>query len=159
MAASVPCWRWDRRAVFSGLHHALKALLARKPQWMPPRIPACRQKTSVSFLSQADLPNLACKNMKGRSLEVIFIPGSISHMNDIKALAEFGRVLHICRSCLWRGLYVYFASTSYTWKAAVKDAASRDVELPTQGRQGRGGWCLSSVFFWSVCSVSWIEEK
>ena len=48
---------------------------------------ACRQKTSISFLSRPDLPNLAYKRLKGKSPGIIFIPGYISNMNGTKALA------------------------------------------------------------------------
>ncbi|EPY73237.1 mycophenolic acid acyl-glucuronide esterase, mitochondrial precursor [Camelus ferus] len=48
---------------------------------------ACRQKSSVSFLSRPDLPNLAYKRLKGKSPGIIFIPGYISNMNGTKALA------------------------------------------------------------------------
>ncbi|XP_054433289.1 palmitoyl-protein thioesterase ABHD10, mitochondrial isoform X1 [Pteronotus mesoamericanus] len=47
----------------------------------------CRQKTSVSFLSRPDLPNLAYKRLKGKSPGIIFIPGYISNMNGTKAMA------------------------------------------------------------------------
>ena len=48
---------------------------------------ACRQKTSISFLSRPDLPNLAYKRLNGKSPGIIFIPGYISNMNGTKALA------------------------------------------------------------------------
>ncbi|XP_016055690.1 PREDICTED: mycophenolic acid acyl-glucuronide esterase, mitochondrial isoform X3 [Miniopterus natalensis] len=48
---------------------------------------ACRQKTSVSFLSRPDLPKLAYTKLKGKSPGIIFIPGYISNMNGTKALA------------------------------------------------------------------------
>ncbi|XP_007182000.2 palmitoyl-protein thioesterase ABHD10, mitochondrial isoform X2 [Balaenoptera acutorostrata] len=48
---------------------------------------SCRQKTSISFLSRPDLPNLAYKRLKGKSPGIIFIPGYISNMNGTKALA------------------------------------------------------------------------
>ena len=48
---------------------------------------ACRHKTSISFLSRPDLPNLAYKRLKGKSPGIIFIPGYISNMNGTKALA------------------------------------------------------------------------
>ncbi|XP_053763327.1 palmitoyl-protein thioesterase ABHD10, mitochondrial-like [Panthera pardus] len=83
----VPHQRWGREAVFLGFHHGLSALLARKSEWTPRWVPACRPKSSVSFLSQPDLPNLAYKKLKGKSLGIIFIPGYISNMNGTKALA------------------------------------------------------------------------
>ncbi|XP_004391668.1 PREDICTED: mycophenolic acid acyl-glucuronide esterase, mitochondrial [Odobenus rosmarus divergens] len=86
LGAWVPCRRWSKAAVF-GFHRGLTALLARKPEGTPLWLPACRQKTSVSFLSRPDLPNLAYKKLKGKSPGVIFIPGYISNMNGTKALA------------------------------------------------------------------------
>ncbi|XP_025729806.1 palmitoyl-protein thioesterase ABHD10, mitochondrial isoform X2 [Callorhinus ursinus] len=86
LGAWVPCRRWSKAAVF-GFHRGLTALLAGKPEGTPLWLPACRQKTSVSFLSRPDLPNLAYKKLKGKSPGVIFIPGYISNMNGTKALA------------------------------------------------------------------------
>jgi abhydrolase domain-containing protein 10 len=48
---------------------------------------ACRQKTSLSFLSRPDLPNLAYKSLKGKSPGIIFVPGYLSTMTGTKALA------------------------------------------------------------------------
>nr|XP_054360143.1 palmitoyl-protein thioesterase ABHD10, mitochondrial isoform X2 [Mirounga angustirostris] len=86
LGAWVPCRRWNKAAVF-GFRRGVTALLARKPKGTPLWLPACRQKTSVSFLSRPDLPNLAYKKLKGKSPGVIFIPGYISNMNGTKALA------------------------------------------------------------------------
>ncbi|XP_007945631.1 palmitoyl-protein thioesterase ABHD10, mitochondrial [Orycteropus afer afer] len=86
--ACLPCRSWGFTAVFCGPHRGLSTLFARKkleraPQWPP----ACRQKTSLSFLSRPNLPNLAYKKLKGKSPGVIFIPGFRSDMNGTKALA------------------------------------------------------------------------
>uniref|UniRef100_A0A667H0Y1 Abhydrolase domain containing 10, depalmitoylase n=1 Tax=Lynx canadensis TaxID=61383 RepID=A0A667H0Y1_LYNCA len=83
----VPHQRWGREAVFLGFHQGLSTLLARKSEWTPRWVPACRPKSSVSFLSRPDLSNLACKKLKGKSPGIIFIPGYISNMNGTKALA------------------------------------------------------------------------
>uniref|UniRef100_A0A673V1S1 Abhydrolase domain containing 10 n=1 Tax=Suricata suricatta TaxID=37032 RepID=A0A673V1S1_SURSU len=91
--------RWDRPAVFLGFHRGLSALLARKSEGTARWVPACRQKTSVSFLSRPDLPNLAYKKLKGKSPGLIFIPGYLSDMNGTKASAieEFCKSLgHAC---------------------------------------------------------------
>lgn len=48
---------------------------------------ACRQKVTLSFLQRPDLPSLAYKKLKGKSPGIIFIPGYLSDMNGIKALA------------------------------------------------------------------------
>ncbi|XP_036060091.1 mycophenolic acid acyl-glucuronide esterase, mitochondrial isoform X1 [Onychomys torridus] len=48
---------------------------------------SCRQKATLSFLQRPDLPSLAYKKLKGRSPGIIFIPGYLSDMNGIKALA------------------------------------------------------------------------
>lgn len=55
---------------------------------------ACRQKSSLCFLSRPDLPNLAYKKLKGKSPGIIFIPGYLSSMNGTKALA----VEEFCKS-------------------------------------------------------------
>ncbi|XP_019485243.1 PREDICTED: mycophenolic acid acyl-glucuronide esterase, mitochondrial isoform X1 [Hipposideros armiger] len=97
VAAWVPCRRWGWTAC--SFDRGLRALLARKPERTPRWLPACRQKTSISFLSRPDLPNLAYKRLKGKSPGIIFIPGYISSMNGTKALAieEFCRSLgHAC---------------------------------------------------------------
>ncbi|KAM9224704.1 palmitoyl-protein thioesterase ABHD10, mitochondrial [Dugong dugon] len=99
MAARVPCWNWGWAAVSFGPHRGLSALLARNPGRAPRWLPACRQKTSLSFLNRPDLPNLAYKKLKGKSPGVIFIPGYLSNMNGTKALAieEFCKSLgHAC---------------------------------------------------------------
>ncbi|XP_030184461.1 palmitoyl-protein thioesterase ABHD10, mitochondrial [Prionailurus viverrinus] len=83
----VPRRRWGREAVFLGFYRGLSALLARKSERTPRWVPACRPKSSVSFLSRPDLPNLAYKKLKGKSPGIIFIPGYISNMNGTKALA------------------------------------------------------------------------
>ncbi|XP_008064778.1 mycophenolic acid acyl-glucuronide esterase, mitochondrial isoform X2 [Carlito syrichta] len=87
VAAWGPCRSWGWAAVSSGSHHGLSALLARTPQRAPRCLPACRQKTSLSFLNRPDLPNLAYKRLKGKSPGIIFIPGYLSNMNGTKALA------------------------------------------------------------------------
>uniref|UniRef100_M3XMU1 Palmitoyl-protein thioesterase ABHD10, mitochondrial n=1 Tax=Mustela putorius furo TaxID=9669 RepID=M3XMU1_MUSPF len=86
LGAWVPCRRWSKAAVF-GFHRGFTALFKRKPEGTPRWLPACRQKTSVSFLSRPDLPKLAYKKLKGKSPGVIFIPGYVSNMNGTKALA------------------------------------------------------------------------
>uniref|UniRef100_A0A8B9D4D2 Uncharacterized protein n=1 Tax=Anser cygnoides TaxID=8845 RepID=A0A8B9D4D2_ANSCY len=47
----------------------------------------CRQKSSVSFLTRPDRPNLAYHRLKGRNPGVIFLPGFNSNMNGQKATA------------------------------------------------------------------------
>nr|XP_042115318.1 palmitoyl-protein thioesterase ABHD10, mitochondrial isoform X2 [Peromyscus maniculatus bairdii] len=86
MAARVPCRRWGWAAVSFGRQRGPSASLARKPPrawWLP----ACRQKVTLSFLQRPDLPSLAYKKLKGKSPGIIFIPGYLSDMNGIKALA------------------------------------------------------------------------
>ncbi|XP_007469213.1 PREDICTED: mycophenolic acid acyl-glucuronide esterase, mitochondrial [Lipotes vexillifer] len=83
----VPCRRWGWMAVSFGFHRGLSTLLAPKAERAPRWLPACRQKTSISFLSRPDLPNLAYKRLKGKSPGIIFIPGYMSNMNGTKALA------------------------------------------------------------------------
>ncbi|KAF6384301.1 abhydrolase domain containing 10, depalmitoylase [Rhinolophus ferrumequinum] len=85
VAAWDPCRRWGSTAF--GFHRGLSALLARKPERTPRWLPACGQKSSVSFLSRPDLPNLAYKRLKGKNPGIIFIPGYVSSMNGTKALA------------------------------------------------------------------------
>ncbi|XP_006217384.3 palmitoyl-protein thioesterase ABHD10, mitochondrial [Vicugna pacos] len=109
--AAVAAWeryrRWGWPAVSFGVHRGLGALLARKPERAPWWLPACRQKSSVSFLSRPDLPNLAYKRLKGKSPGIIFIPGYISNMNGTKALAieEFCKSLgHACIRFDYSGL-------------------------------------------------------
>ncbi|KAJ1070596.1 hypothetical protein K5549_003575 [Capra hircus] len=87
VAAWVPCRRWSWAAVTFGFHHGFSTLLARKTERTPQWLRACRHKTSISFLSRPDLPNLAYKRLKGKSPGIIFIPGYISNMNGTKALA------------------------------------------------------------------------
>ncbi|XP_020754427.1 palmitoyl-protein thioesterase ABHD10, mitochondrial isoform X1 [Odocoileus virginianus] len=87
VAAWVPSRRWGWAAVTFGFRHGLSMLLARKTERAPQWFRACRHKTSVSFLSRPDLPNLAYKRLKGKSPGIIFIPGYISNMNGTKALA------------------------------------------------------------------------
>ncbi|KAG8509491.1 Mycophenolic acid acyl-glucuronide esterase, mitochondrial [Galemys pyrenaicus] len=89
-----PCRRWGWTAVSFGFHRGLSALFAWKPHRAPRWLPACRQKTSLSFLSRPDLPNLAYKRLKGKSPGIIFIPGFLSTMNGTKALA----IEDFCRS-------------------------------------------------------------
>ncbi|XP_068281679.1 palmitoyl-protein thioesterase ABHD10, mitochondrial [Nyctibius grandis] len=50
-------------------------------------LPACRLKSSVSFLTRPDRPNLAYRKLKGRNPGVIFLPGLNSNMNGQKATA------------------------------------------------------------------------
>ncbi|XP_033288081.1 palmitoyl-protein thioesterase ABHD10, mitochondrial isoform X2 [Orcinus orca] len=83
----VPCRKWGWMAVSFGFHRGLSTLLAPKAERAPRWLPACRQKTSISFLSRPDLPNLAYKRLKGKSPGIIFIPGYMSNMNGTKALA------------------------------------------------------------------------
>ncbi|XP_061049050.1 palmitoyl-protein thioesterase ABHD10, mitochondrial [Eubalaena glacialis] len=87
LGAWVPCCRLGRMAVSFGFHRGLSTLLAPKAERAPRWLPACRQKTSISYLSRPDLPNLAYKRLKGKSPGIIFIPGYISNMNGTKALA------------------------------------------------------------------------
>ncbi|XP_058151843.1 palmitoyl-protein thioesterase ABHD10, mitochondrial isoform X3 [Dasypus novemcinctus] len=74
-------------AVSFGPRCVLSALLARQHERASRWLPACRQKTSLSFLSRQDLPNLAYKHIKGKSPGIIFVPGYLSNMNGTKALA------------------------------------------------------------------------
>ncbi|NP_766099.3 palmitoyl-protein thioesterase ABHD10, mitochondrial isoform 1 precursor [Mus musculus] len=93
MAAWAPCRRWGWAAVSFGRHPGLSASLARKPPrawWLS----ACRQKASLSFLNRSELPNLAYKRLKGKTPGIIFIPGYLSNMNGIKAVA----VEEFCKS-------------------------------------------------------------
>ncbi|KAH1185355.1 palmitoyl-protein thioesterase ABHD10, mitochondrial [Mauremys mutica] len=53
----------------------------------PGQLPACRQKSSVSFLSRPDRPNLAYNKIKGKNPGVVFLPGLNSDMNGQKAVA------------------------------------------------------------------------
>uniref|UniRef100_A0A8B9EW63 Palmitoyl-protein thioesterase ABHD10, mitochondrial n=1 Tax=Anser cygnoides TaxID=8845 RepID=A0A8B9EW63_ANSCY len=59
--------------------------------WQPlraaPGLAVCRQKSSVSFLTRPDRPNLAYHRLKGRNPGVIFLPGFNSNMNGQKATA------------------------------------------------------------------------
>uniref|UniRef100_F7BX91 Palmitoyl-protein thioesterase ABHD10, mitochondrial n=1 Tax=Callithrix jacchus TaxID=9483 RepID=F7BX91_CALJA len=87
VAAWVPCRSWGWAAVAFGPHRGLNTLLAPMPRRAPRWLPACRQKTSLSFLNRPDLPKLAYKRLKGKSPGIIFIPGYISNMNGTKALA------------------------------------------------------------------------
>ncbi|XP_030437838.1 transgelin-3 isoform X2 [Gopherus evgoodei] len=50
-------------------------------------VTACRQKSSVSFLSRPDRPNLAYNKIKGKNPGVVFLPGLHSDMNGQKAVA------------------------------------------------------------------------
>uniref|UniRef100_A0A8B9Q7A1 Palmitoyl-protein thioesterase ABHD10, mitochondrial n=1 Tax=Apteryx owenii TaxID=8824 RepID=A0A8B9Q7A1_APTOW len=47
----------------------------------------CRLKSSVSFLTRPDRPNLAYHKLKGRNPGIIFLPGLNSNMNGQKAIA------------------------------------------------------------------------
>ncbi|XP_004835801.1 mycophenolic acid acyl-glucuronide esterase, mitochondrial [Heterocephalus glaber] len=94
LIASGSCRSWGWAAASFGPHQGLSALLTRKPQRAPRRLPACRQKTSFSFLNRPDLPKLAYKRLKGKNPGIIFIPGYISNMNGTKALA----IEEFCRS-------------------------------------------------------------
>ncbi|XP_033067230.1 mycophenolic acid acyl-glucuronide esterase, mitochondrial [Trachypithecus francoisi] len=99
VAAWVPYRSWGWAAAPVGPHRGLGALLALIPQRAPRWLPACRQKTSLSFLNRPDLPNLAYKKLKGKSPGIVFIPGYLSYMNGTKALAieEFCKSLgHAC---------------------------------------------------------------
>uniref|UniRef100_A0A5F9CNN9 Palmitoyl-protein thioesterase ABHD10, mitochondrial n=1 Tax=Oryctolagus cuniculus TaxID=9986 RepID=A0A5F9CNN9_RABIT len=87
VAAWVPRRSWSWAAVSLGPQRDFSPLLARKPQQVPRWLPACRPKTSVSFLKRPDLPKLAYKRLKGKSPGIIFIPGYLSNMNGTKALA------------------------------------------------------------------------
>uniref|UniRef100_A0A8C6Z822 Abhydrolase domain containing 10, depalmitoylase n=1 Tax=Nothoprocta perdicaria TaxID=30464 RepID=A0A8C6Z822_NOTPE len=57
----------------------------------PPRpglsLSVCRLKSSVSFLTRSDRPNLAYHKLKGRNPGIIFLPGFNSNMNGQKAIA------------------------------------------------------------------------
>ncbi|KAL4823393.1 hypothetical protein H8958_001446 [Nasalis larvatus] len=99
VAAWVPYRSWGWAAAPVGPHRGLGALLALIPRRAPRWLPACRQKTSLSFLNRPDLPNLAYKKLKGKSPGIVFIPGYLSYMNGTKALAieEFCKSLgHAC---------------------------------------------------------------
>nr|XP_012807629.1 palmitoyl-protein thioesterase ABHD10, mitochondrial [Jaculus jaculus] len=86
-AAWVPWRSWGWTAAYFRSQRGLCAALARKPQRAPWWPPACRQKTSLSFLNRPELPSLAYKKLKGKSPGIIFIPGYLSDMNGTKALA------------------------------------------------------------------------
>lgn len=47
----------------------------------------CRLKSSISFLTRPDRPNLAYHKLKGRNPGVVFLPGLNSNMNGQKATA------------------------------------------------------------------------
>ncbi|XP_006864276.1 PREDICTED: mycophenolic acid acyl-glucuronide esterase, mitochondrial [Chrysochloris asiatica] len=85
-AAWAPCRSLGWTTVSFVSHRGLSALLARNPMLAPSWLPACRQKSTVSFLSRPDLPKLAYKKLKGKSPGIIFIPGYLSNMNGTKAL-------------------------------------------------------------------------
>ncbi|XP_043394438.1 palmitoyl-protein thioesterase ABHD10, mitochondrial isoform X3 [Chelonia mydas] len=51
------------------------------------RSAACRKKSSISFLSRPDRPNLAYNKIKGKNPGVVFLPGLNSNMNGQKAVA------------------------------------------------------------------------
>ncbi|XP_054981553.1 palmitoyl-protein thioesterase ABHD10, mitochondrial isoform X3 [Sorex araneus] len=94
------CRRWGRSAVSRDFHRVFSTLFAREPHGAPRGLPgqfpkAFRQKTSYSYLSRPGLPNLAYKKLKGKNPGIIFIPGFLSNMNGIKALAieDFCRCL------------------------------------------------------------------
>ncbi|XP_020862827.1 palmitoyl-protein thioesterase ABHD10, mitochondrial isoform X2 [Phascolarctos cinereus] len=94
-AALVRRKSWD----FAALSFGPTALLSRKIERTPQRLPVCRWKTNLSFLNRRDLPNLAYKKLKGKTPGVIFIPGYLSNMNGTKAMAieEFCKSLgHAC---------------------------------------------------------------
>ncbi|XP_055965340.1 palmitoyl-protein thioesterase ABHD10, mitochondrial [Sorex fumeus] len=100
VATWLPCRRWGRPAVSCDFHRVFSTLFAREPHGAPRELPgqfpkAFRQKTSYSYLSRPGLPNLAYKKLKGKSPGIIFIPGFLSNMNGIKALAieDFCRCL------------------------------------------------------------------
>ncbi|KAG6935179.1 abhydrolase domain containing 10, partial [Chelydra serpentina] len=82
-------WRgltWGRaatRCAVSGAGRASLLLL----RWSPGQLPACRQKSSISFLSRPDRPNLAYNKIKGKNPGVVFLPGFNSDMNGQKAVA------------------------------------------------------------------------
>ncbi|NXT61498.1 ABHDA protein, partial [Chaetops frenatus] len=54
----------------------------------------CRLKSSVSFLTRPDQPNIAYQKLKGRNPGVIFLPGFNSNMNGQKA----GALQDFCKS-------------------------------------------------------------
>ncbi|XP_036603087.1 mycophenolic acid acyl-glucuronide esterase, mitochondrial [Trichosurus vulpecula] len=74
---------WDLAAV----PFCPAALLFRRIERTPRRLPVCRWKTNLSFLSRPDLPKLAYKKLKGKTPGIIFIPGYHSNMNGTKAMA------------------------------------------------------------------------
>ncbi|XP_031445840.1 mycophenolic acid acyl-glucuronide esterase, mitochondrial [Phasianus colchicus] len=79
MAAALGLWRSSGRASVSLLRlPLLSAALG---------LPVCRWKSSVSFLTRPDRPNLAYRKLKGRNPGVIFLPGLRSNMNGQKATA------------------------------------------------------------------------
>ncbi|XP_027724364.1 mycophenolic acid acyl-glucuronide esterase, mitochondrial isoform X1 [Vombatus ursinus] len=82
-AALVRRKSWD----FAAISFGPTALLSRRIERTPRRLPVCRWKTNLSFLSRPDLPNLAYKKLKGKTPGVIFIPGYLSNMNGTKAMA------------------------------------------------------------------------
>ncbi|XP_074157265.1 palmitoyl-protein thioesterase ABHD10, mitochondrial [Sminthopsis crassicaudata] len=82
-AASVRPKSWDWATITFGL----AALLSRRIERTPRRLPVCRWRTNLSYLNRPDLPNLAYKKLKGKTPGIIFIPGYLSNMNGTKAMA------------------------------------------------------------------------
>ncbi|XP_038615109.1 palmitoyl-protein thioesterase ABHD10, mitochondrial isoform X2 [Tachyglossus aculeatus] len=77
--------RWDWAAGCFGRHPSV--LFSRSPGEQPRPLPVGKQKTTLSFLSRPDLPNLAYQKLKGKNPGLIFLPGYISNMSGTKALA------------------------------------------------------------------------
>ncbi|CAI5772871.1 AB hydrolase-1 domain-containing protein [Podarcis lilfordi] len=75
-------WRESRRRRCWGPEAARATALVGFPQ-----LPGCRQKSSHSFLSRPDNPNLAYHKLKGKNPGVVFLSGFLSNMNGNKALA------------------------------------------------------------------------
>ncbi|XP_067402330.1 palmitoyl-protein thioesterase ABHD10, mitochondrial isoform X1 [Emydura macquarii macquarii] len=75
-------WGWAAcRSAMAGAGRV--SLLLRSPG----QLAACRQKSSFSFLSRPDRPNLAYNKIKGKNPGVVFLPGLNSNMNGQKAVA------------------------------------------------------------------------
>ncbi|XP_074453628.1 palmitoyl-protein thioesterase ABHD10, mitochondrial [Larus michahellis] len=70
-----------------GCRRASSMAMLLSPLRAVPGLPVCRLKSSVSFLTRPDRPNLAYHKLKGRNPGVIFLPGFNSNMNGRKAAA------------------------------------------------------------------------
>ncbi|KAM6144478.1 palmitoyl-protein thioesterase ABHD10, mitochondrial [Phoenicopterus ruber ruber] len=75
------------RGLVRGGRRASAVLILPSPLRAALGLPVCRLKSSVSFLTRPDRPNLAYHKLKGRNPGVIFLPGFNSNMNGLKATA------------------------------------------------------------------------